>query len=129
MAQQLDQTTIVVVRWFARIVGALMVALFVVFFVGESLGGAGSSSIGRLTPIEWLEVAALLVMSAGVLLAWRWEVAGGALSLGGGLAFNVVESLGGGQVEPVWFAVVFVVVGVMFLVCGYSSAALLRRQA
>jgi hypothetical protein len=129
MAQQLDQTTIVVMRWIARIVGALMAVLFVVFFVGESLGGDGWFSSGQLTLVEWLEVAALLVMSAGVLLAWRWEVVGGALSLGGGLAFNVVESLGGGQVEPVWFAVVFVVVGVLFLVCSYSSATSIRKQA
>jgi hypothetical protein len=129
MAQQLDQTTIVVIRWIARIVGALMVVLFVVFFVGESLSGEGWFSSGPLTPVEWFEVAALLVMSAGVLLAWRWEAAGGTLSLGGGLAFNVVESLGGGRVEPVWFAVVFVVVGVMFLVCSYSSAASLRERA
>jgi len=129
MAQQPDSTTIVVIRWLARIVGALMVVLVVVFFVGESLGGGGSLSPARLTPVEWFEVAALLVMSVGTLLAWRWEALGGALSLGGGLAFNIVESLSKGWVEPVWFAVVFAVVGMMFLVCSYSSAASIRRQA
>jgi uncharacterized membrane protein YhdT len=122
MALQADSMMITLMRWLARLVGALMVVLFVVFFVGESLGG---DAPGHLTLGEWLEMAALLIMLAGALLAWRWEAVGGALSLGGGLAFNVVESLGGGRVELVWFAVAFMVVGALFLLCGYHSA---RRE-
>jgi hypothetical protein len=120
---------IAVIRWLARLGGALMVILFVVFFVGESLGGDGPFLPGPLTVGEWLEMATLLIMAAGALLAWRWEAVGGALSLGGGLAFNVVESLSGGRVALVWFALVFVVIGGLFLVCGYLSASAIRRRA
>jgi hypothetical protein len=129
MAQQLDSMSIIVMRWLARLVGALMVVLFVVFFIGESFSGEGLFPPARLTLTEWLEIAALLVMSAGALLAWRWEAAGGALSLGGGLAFNVVESLGGGRVELVWFAIIFVVIGGLFLLCNYLPAPSIRGRA
>jgi hypothetical protein len=127
--RQVDPTAVAVIRWLARISGALMAVLFVVFFVGESLGGDGPFPPGPLTVGEWLEMAALLVMSAGALLAWRWEAVGGALSLGGGLAFNAVESLSGGRIELVWFAMVFVVVGGLFLLCSYLSASPIRRRA
>ena len=129
MTQQFDPTAIAVMRWLPRLAGALLVVLFVVFFIGESLGGEGLIPPVRLTLTEWLEIVALLVMSAGALLAWRWEALGGALSLGGGLAFNLVESLGGGRVELVWFAVVFMVVGGLFLVCSYLSMLSIRGQA
>jgi hypothetical protein len=127
--RQTDPMAIVAMRWLARIAGALMVVLFLVFLVGESLGGDGPFPLGLLTLEEQIEMAALLAMAAGALLAWRWEAVGGALSLGGGLAFNVVESLGGGRVELVWFALVFVVIGGLFLVCGYWSAPPIRGRA
>jgi hypothetical protein len=126
--RQVDPMMVVTMRWIARIVGTLMVVLFAVFFVGESLGGDGPFPVGSLTLVEWLEMVALLIMSAGALLAWRWEALGGALSLGGGLAFNVVESLGGGGVELTWFAVVFVVIGGLFLACSYLSESAIRER-
>jgi hypothetical protein len=127
--RQADPMAIAIIRWLARIGGALMVVLIAVFFVGESLGGDGPLPVGSLAVGECLEMAALLIMAAGALLAWRWEAVGGALSLGGGLAFNAVESLGGGRVELVWFALVFVVIGGLFLLCSYLSVASIRRRA
>lgn len=106
---------ITITRWAARIIGALMVALFLFFFVAEGLmpnePGPG------LTLGESLEMIATFVMVVGAIAAWRWEALGGWLCLGGGIFFNVVESIGRGRFPLVWFPMVFVLIGLAFLLC------------
>ena len=110
-----SKTIGIIIRWTARVVGTLMVALFVIFFVGESLIAGEPFPIFQLTTEETLESLAVVVMSIGALIAWRWELLGGWLCIGGGLLFNGVESIGDRAVSILWFPTVFVIVGVLFV--------------
>jgi hypothetical protein len=109
-----------VLRWGARVVGTLMVALLLFFFIGDTLSGEGPFPIRGLPISERLELFATAVMALGAVLAWRWEFLGGSLCVIGGLGFNLVESLSEGRLRLVWFPVVFIVVGVIFGLCAMS---------
>jgi len=65
-------------QWTARILGALVVLLFLVFLIGE-----GPPQPSLLIPIEKLTFAAVFLLLLGLVLAWRWPALGGCLSLTG----------------------------------------------
>jgi hypothetical protein len=115
---------VTIARWAARIAGTLMVLLFVFMFVGEA--AMASEPFPGLTTVEALEMAAVVVMLVGTLLAWRWETLGGAMTLAGGIFFIIVESLQENRLRPVWFAAVFAVVGAIFIACRLADNA--RRR-
>ena len=106
-----------VLRWGARLTGMGMVILFLVFFIGESWDHPAPLPFVSLGIEESLEMVATLVMAVGALVGWRRERLGGWLSLLGGLGFVVIESLGSGHLDLVWFPLVFAAVGAAFLVC------------
>lgn len=110
---------ITIALWAARIIGALTVLLFAVVFIGEVV--MASEPFPGLTLVESLEMAAVVVMLAGALLAWRWEILGGALCLAGGIFFNIVESVQENRLLLVWFPVVFAAIGVTFILCRLAS--------
>ena len=64
--------------WTARILGTLVVALFLLFLVGE-----GPPRAALLTPLEKLTFAATFILLFGLVLAWRWPGVGGSLCLAG----------------------------------------------
>ncbi len=61
-----------VLRWFARLVGVLLLLLLAAFAVGEGL----PNPLAMLTAEQWLSVA-LLVMVAGLIVAWKWHASAG----------------------------------------------------
>jgi hypothetical protein len=74
-----------ILRWTARVLGTLVLLLFLVFLIGE---GAPKPSI--LTAHEKLMFAALGVMLLGLIVAWRWAGIGGLLALLGYLLFGLL---------------------------------------
>jgi hypothetical protein len=66
----------VIARWTARVAGTLMALFFLAFFVGE-----GFPNIFRLPWRESLSVLTISAVVAGLLLAWKWEGLGGAVTL------------------------------------------------
>lgn len=101
-------------RWIARVAGTLLAMLFLVFFVGEGLSADDPAALLRLSPIEYLQFAAVGVMLIGAILAWWRELAGGALCIAGGLLFVAVESWADGQLSLVWFPIAFALIGAAF---------------
>lgn len=77
-----DLPVVRVVRWVARIVGSLLVMMVLAFMIGEGLPNPLVMS-----SIELATSLAFLIMIVGLLLAWRREGLGGALTVGGFLAF------------------------------------------
>jgi len=73
-------------RWVARIAGSLFVLMILVFAVGEGLPAASSLSAAEKT--MFIGLAAAL---AGLLISWRWTLAG-CLAVAAGYA---VFSIGG----------------------------------
>ena len=112
------ETICKVIRWTARIAGTLLASLFTIILIGIAIV-EGIAPLGSLPAGEVVQFAAVVLMLAGVLAAWRWEQVGGGMITTGGVLFNLVESITEGQVRLVWFAVVFTAIGVMFIVCGW----------
>lgn len=104
---------IIRLRWTARIVGLLVVGLLMLFAVGEGFNPA------MFTGFELGMLAALLMALAGMVLLWWREGIGGALTLGGMIAFfglNLAATgkFPGGPVFPVCF-----LPGVLAVVCAF----------
>ena len=118
MKTNTKKTIFNILRWLARISTLLIVLLLLVMFIGEAWGNLGPI---HFTLEESLEMAATLVMAAGALLAWRMERLGGWLCFGGGFVFVLVESVASGKLDLVWFPMVFLIGGVLYLLSGYIS--------
>jgi hypothetical protein len=77
----------VIGRWTALIFGTLMVLLFLAFFFGE-----GPPHFSALTGADKLQFAALGVLLLGLIIAWKWEGAGGLFALAGFVVFLAIDS-------------------------------------
>ncbi len=106
-----DRGTVNIVRWIARVLGTLVILLFVYLFVGEGIGGS-STQVSTKDTVQLLLTAVELV---GLGLAWKWELAGGATTL---VAFAVR-----GMVNPLAFKLFFLapVPAILFLLCWWFS--------
>ncbi len=65
-------------RWVARLSGLVIAGAFFVLMTGEM----STSDAGPSTLLEWTGIILMVTACASMLIAWRWEVAGAALSLG-----------------------------------------------
>jgi hypothetical protein len=111
---------LLVVRWSARITSLMLVALVLVFMVGE--GPPNPFKQPSSVQVEFLGMALML---AGFLLGWRWEAMGGIMAVVGFAAFFATELVVNGR-PPGGAIPLFVVPGVLFLV-SYGLAAMGRR--
>lgn len=71
---------VVMVRWVARILSGLIVLFFGFFLIAHLTGDQGQAA----RPLAWGDyviLATLVVSLLGLLLAWKWEFAGGAIAL------------------------------------------------
>ncbi|MGO8929182.1 MAG: hypothetical protein ACLQU3_20135 [Limisphaerales bacterium] len=93
--------TVKTVRWFARILSLLIILFWGIFIVGSFLDSIrGGHPSGPLSMHDRIGFTLMLAWLLGLALAWRWELAGAALTLAAVLihAFfinpRVVEGLG-----------------------------------
>lgn len=68
------------VQWSARILSGLIVLFFGFFLVAHLVGDQGRPS-RPLAFGDYLILATLIVSLVGLLLAWKWELAGAAIAL------------------------------------------------
>jgi len=105
-------------RWAARVLALLVAGLFVWFLV--EFGARVLLALPWLDPQGVPLLAALLVALAGVLVAWRWELAGGLLALAGALAIVALVAVGAG-LDTVYTALLFtaplLVAGALYVGC------------
>src|ERR1035437_2050184 len=73
-----------VCRWMARIIGTVLFAVVVIIAIGEGIPNPLTQS-----GIVQLGFAALALILIGILIGWRWELAGGSLYLVGWCLFYV----------------------------------------
>jgi hypothetical protein len=69
-----------VARWGARILSGMILLFWGFFLIAHLIGDEGSPS----RPLNWSDytiVSALLLSLVGLALAWKWELAGAALTL------------------------------------------------
>ena len=81
------------IRWTARIVGTLFIVIFLALFVPEWVRK------GTL-PIDSDRMPAMIFLFlsfVGLIMAWRWEGAGGILALGSIIVFTILGLQLGGK--------------------------------
>lgn len=67
-------------RWTARLLSGLLVLFFGFFLLAHLLGDQGRSS----RPLVWNDyvmLATVVISLVGLMLAWRWELAGAVITL------------------------------------------------
>jgi hypothetical protein len=112
-----------VIRWGARILSVLILMFWGYFIVAHIFGDAGRPS----RPLVWQDHAtltALIASLAGLAVAWKWELAGGAMTL--------LAVLVGAFVNPGVLAGPYTLIpitAVMHLSSWWMSSARGRKQA
>jgi len=104
-------------RWTARILGAFLVVGCVWIAIGEGLPNPLSQPL--LIQVMFLAFALLLI---GIVVAWRWELAGSVTSLAGWCVFVI-----GSAFSPRGLAVMTVILAVPGLL--YLASVWLRRKS
>ena len=104
--------TVDILRWIARITGVLLLILIVIFIIGE-----GFPNPMTLNQQEFLVFIAVLMMEIGTILAFKWELPGSLLIIGGYIFFVIVDKdVLPGPVFPIFF-----LVGILYLFCYWKS--------
>jgi hypothetical protein len=113
------------IRWTARVLTALLVGLVVVMFVGVTLDG-GFHPL-RLKGVEPIQMAFFWTGCVGMVVALRWQVIGGALSLAGMILFFAVEFAVRGGLPRGLLLYLMMVPGILFLLSAVVRQRLFAR--
>ncbi len=105
-----DLSLLRIVRWVARIAGSLLVLMVIFFVIGE-----GPPNPLKMSAIEAVALLALLVMVVGLVLAWWREGLGGGLTVGGFVAFWLLDLLSSHRFWPHGAFPEFLIVGLLYL--------------
>jgi len=100
---------LLILRWSARASSVLVLGMIGAFLVGSGL------EPGALTALEWILMLFLLWTLIGLIVAWRWPLWGGMLSLLGLVGFHVLEWTAAGRPPSGVFFPAMAVPGVLFL--------------
>jgi hypothetical protein len=101
-------------RWTARILGTLLVLMIGLIAIGEGMPNPFTQPMA--VQVGFLALALVMI---GILAGWRWELAGGILSLVGWSLFVVAVTHPGRGLN--WFVSALALPGVL-----YVAGALLR---
>ena len=111
-----------VVRWAARILGALVATFFFFMLLADALG---EEEPGAISVADAVGLTAMVVMTLALYVSWFWEgVAGTALLAG--CAIFVISS---GRILPPWPYLPILILGIMFLFFSWRSRKRARQEA
>lgn len=108
-------------RWVARLLALVAIGLFVFFAVEFGARVFPSLSWG---PQGIPLMVAVVVALAGLLVAWRWELVGGIMAVGGVAAIIALVCLGSGGdmfLCAFLFTLPLLVAGALFLGCCWRT--------
>lgn len=108
-------------RWTARVLGALIVLFWGWFLLADLFGDQGTTR--PLVPGDYGILATLLLSLAGLVVAWKHELAGGIVALAG-LALCAILN---------WRVLVFpgtliLVAALLFIACGWIDRTRTRTR-
>lgn len=121
-AQQIDIYVTGGMRWIARALGLLASGPFVLFLIysGARIFPKLSWSSLRGMPL----FIVLAMATVGILIAWRWEMIGGAIAVFCAIAISALVYLGSGRgviLAALMISVPFFIAGVLFLGCCWRT--------
>jgi hypothetical protein len=116
-------------RWTARLLALVAAGLFVAFIItsGASVFSTLSWASAQGLPL----LIALVIAIAGVLIAWRWELVGGAMALGGAVAIIALVCAGSGGdmfTCALLFTLPLLAAGALYLACCWRKRAISTGQ-
>jgi hypothetical protein len=82
-----------ILQWLARLCGLALFLLVLVIAIGEG----GPPNPLCQPPSVAIQLALMLVMTLGLVVAWRWEVIGAVATLAALVAFNLVNVVASGR--------------------------------
>jgi hypothetical protein len=100
-------------RWTARLLAGALVALVAAIFVGEGFNPL------HLKPVEAVQMTFFFTTCAGLVIAWKWPVLGGALAAAGMLCFVAVESVVTGAPPRGLVFYLMLLTGLLFLLSAF----------
>jgi hypothetical protein len=103
-------TVILVLRWTARVLGTFIAGMLLLFMIGNHYNPF-TMQLRDAVHTLFMPVAVLI----GLLLAWRWELLGGALATGGMVGWYAMMLARSGQLNAGWAPLVIAVPGLLFL--------------
>jgi len=120
MSNSKKSKTISVIRWITRIIGILIVLLFLVFFIGETdFSKPFSLPVNEIILILFIPVGLI----AGIIIAWKREIMGGIIIAASVLLFNITAYISEGFSFEMDFGI-FAFVGLMYIICGVADRRL-----
>ncbi len=100
------------IRWVARALSLLVAGVIVLFFIGD-----GGLNPLKLTAREFVLMLFFFTTWLGLLLAWRWELVGGAMTVGGISLFYLFHLTATGHLPRGWAFGIIALPGLFFLLC------------
>jgi hypothetical protein len=120
MSEANGHRTLTIVRWIARVSAGLTAALILIIFIGEGIA-EGFGPLLHLTTRETLMMVAFVAVWLGLLLGWRWELYGALLTIGGLIAFYLLDYLFSGTFPRGPFFLIFAAPSLLFLYYGLQE--------
>ncbi len=111
------------IRWFARIVGTVLVLFFLLMVLGYIIEPQGT---GKITLTEIPLIIGMLAMLLGIIIAWFREGIGAFINIGGFLLFFASELITNKGYNT-WFIVAYPAIGLLFLLCWWQSRKLKEK--
>lgn len=99
------------VRGLARALSVIVIGLVLLIFVGE-----GGSGLSRLTASDAVLMVVFWIAVVGLAIAWRAELLGGALAVGGMLLFCTMNWSLAGSLPKSWYFAFLALPGLLFLI-------------
>jgi hypothetical protein len=120
------------VRWTARVLTALLVGLFLVPLIVNSIYDVvhdfyedGVPHAFWMKGVDPIQMICFWTACVGLVVAWRWPVMGGTLSLGGMILFFVIEFVVRGGLPGGLTLYLMLLPSILFLADGFIR----RRMA
>lgn len=113
MNMNTSQWSATLCRWTARILGTLLISVVVMIAIGEGMPNPFTQPVG--VQVGFLALALLLL---GMIAGWRWELAGGLLSLAGWFLFVGVAIKSPRALHP--FVLALALPGALYLLSALS---------
>jgi hypothetical protein len=113
-----------VMRWVARLLALVAAGLFV--YSAIEFGGRILPALSWTSPQGIPLLAVLIVSIAGALIAWRWELVGGVMTLAGAVIVIALVCAGSGVdmfLCALLFTLPMLVAGVLYLGCCWRRRA------
>ena len=112
-------------RWTARLLALIVGGLFAYFAI--EFGAKIFSNLSLASPQGLPLLLGLLVALLGAFIAWRWELAGGVMTIAGAVMVMALVCAGSGF-DMLYCAFLFtlplLVAGVLYLACSWRTRSL-----